>query len=110
MVTQYRYYAKQKKYLDSLFDQYDLDSDGKLTEDELFELMKAKARGVTGLTKPVSVTKEDVEWVMEICKSSETGGIPRENLLSAIGEWHVIAEKKRQLDLKKKSSKICDIL
>lgn len=110
VVKQYRYYAKQQKYLDDLFAKYDVDSDGKLTEEELFELMKDKARGVTGHTKQVKVTKEDVSWVMEICKSEEAGGIPRENLLAAIGQWHVLAEKKRDRESMKESSKFCEIL
>lgn len=107
LIKKFRYYLKQKRYLDGLFDKYDTDKSGILQASELVQLMKDKARGPSGLGEEIEVDEADVETVLEVCGSKDLAGIPRENLLSAIAEWHVIAEKKRT---EQKKSSFCAIL
>ena len=107
IIKKFRYYLKQKVYLDGLFDKYDADKSGILQANELIQLMKDKARGPSGMGEEIEVDEADVETVLEVCGSEDLTGIPRENLLSAIAEWHVIAGKKRSLQ---KKSSFCAIL
>ena len=59
IIKKFRYYLKQKVYLDGLFDKYDADKSGILQANELIQLMKDKARGPSGMGDEIEVDEAD---------------------------------------------------
>ena len=110
VVKKYRHYAKQWDKLNELFAKYDENNNGILEKDEIRSLMIDKARGVMNVSQTVTVTEEDVDYVMRLANPNykKEGGISREQLMTAVSQWYHLASLKRK-KMREKTS-FCDIL
>ena len=57
-----------------------------------------KARGVMNVSQTVTVTEEDVDYVMRLANPNyeKEGGISREQLMTAVSQWYHLASLKRK--------------
>eukprot|EP00944_MAST-04C_sp_MAST-4C-sp1_P003852 g3852.t1 len=110
IVRKYRHYAKQWDKLNELFTKYDKNRNGILEKNEIRSLMIDKARGVMNVSQTVTVTEEDVDYVMRLANPNykKEGGISREQLMTAVSQWYHLASLKRK-KMREKTS-FCDIL
>ena len=110
IVRKYRHYAKQWDKLNELFTKYDINRNGILEKNEIRSLMEDKARGVMNVSQTVTVTEEDVDYVMRLANPNyeKEGGISREQLMTAVSQWYHLASLKRK-KMREKTS-FCDIL
>lgn len=110
VVKKYRHYAKQWDKLNDLFAKYDKNDNGILEKDEIRSLMIDKAGGVVNVSQRVTVSDEDVDYVMQLANPNykKEGGINREQLMTAVSLWYQLASQKRKKLMEKTS--FCDIL
>ena len=109
-MRKYRHYAKQWDKLNELFTKYDKNRNGILEKNEIRSLMIDKARGVMNVSQTVTVSEEDVDYVMRLANPNyeKEGGISREQLMTAVSQWYHLASLKRK-KMREKTS-FCDIL
>ena len=110
VVKKYRHYAKQWDKLNELFAKYDENNNGILEKDEIRSLMIDKARGVMNVSQTVTVSDEDVVYVMELANPNyeKEGGVNREQLMTAVSQWyHLASQKRKKMNAR---TSFCDIL
>jgi Ca2+-binding EF-hand superfamily protein len=112
IVKKYRHYIKQWDKLNDLFAKYDTNNNGVLENSEIRQLMIDKAGGVVNVSNRVEVTDEDVDYVMSVADPEQEahGGVDREHLMTAIGQWYQLASEKREKKRQAKKSTFCILL
>ena len=108
-VSKYRYYLKRKTTIDKMFEQFDLDENGKLDRRELRKALQSREdniknkRAVHSIVVELRVMNSDIEYVLDDADANDDGHIDRSEMLPALAAWSNIADMK----IEKKKSAAC---
>ena len=105
-VSKYRYYLARRATIDKMFEQFDLDENGKLDRRELRKAVQSSednrpTRAVHNIVVELRVMKSDVEAILDDADANDDGHIDRSEMLPALAAWSMIADMKIE---KKKSA------
>ena len=105
-VSKYRYYLARRATIDKMFEQFDLDANGKLDRRELRKALQSRehknTRAVHSIVVELRVMKSDVEAILDDADANDDGHIDRSEMLPALAAWSNIADMKIE---KRKSAK-----
>ena len=108
-VSKYRYYLKRKTTIDKMFEQFDLDENGKLDRRELRKALQSREdniknkRAVHSIVVELRVMNSDIEYVLDDADANDDGHIDRSEMLPALAAWSMLADMK----IEKKKSAAC---
>ena len=107
-VSKYRYYLARRATIDKMFEQFDLDENGKLDRRELRKALQSRednrpSRAVHGICVDLRVMKSDVEAILDDADANDDGHIDRSEMLPALAAWSNIADMK----IEKRKSAAC---
>ena len=106
-VSKYRYYLARRAKIDKMFEQFDLDANGKLDRRELRKALQSRehknTRAVHSIVVELRVMKSDVEAILDDADANDDGHIDRSEMLPALAAWSNIADMK----IEKKKSAAC---
>ena len=106
-VSKYRYYLARRATIDKMFEQFDLDANGKLDRRELRKALQSRehknTRAVHSIVVELRVMKSDVEAILDDADANNDGNIDRSEMLPALAAWSNIADMK----IEKKKSAAC---
>ena len=106
-VSKYRYYLARRATIDKMFEQFDLDANGKLDRRELRKALQSRehknTRAVHSIVVELRVMKSDVEAILDDADANDDGHIDRSEMLPALAAWSNIADMK----IEKKKSAAC---
>ena len=105
-VSKYRYYLARRATIDKMFEQFDLDENGKLDRRELRKAVQSSednrpSRAVHNICVDLRVMKSDIEAILDDADANDDGHIDRSELLPALAAWSMLADMKIE---KKKSA------
>jgi hypothetical protein len=105
-VSKYRYYLARRATIDKMFEQFDLDENGKLDRRELRKAVQSSednrpSRAVHNICVDLRVMKSDIEAILDEADANDDGHIDRSELLPALAAWSMLADMKIE---KKKSA------
>ena len=105
-VSKYRYYLARRATIDKMFEQFDLDANGKLDRRELRKALQSRednrpSRAVHDIVVELRVMKSDIEWILDDADANNDGCIERSEMLPALAAWSMLADMKIE---KKKSA------
>ena len=105
-VSKYRYYLARRTTIDKMFEQFDLDENGKLDRRELRKALQSSednrpTRAVHNIVVELRVMQGDVEAILDDADANNDGNIDRSEMLPALAAWSNIADMKIE---KKKSA------
>ena len=107
-VSKYRYYLARRATIDKMFEQFDLDENGKLDRRELRKAVQSSednrpSRAVHNICVDLRVMNSDVEAILDDADANNDGHIDRSEMLPALAAWSNIADMK----IEKKKSAAC---
>lgn len=99
-VQKFRYYLQKAHRIDEIFETFDTNKSGSLEPDQIKKLMQhledtlkgSQKREAFGIVMTLKVTDNDVRFILRDCDVSNTGGIEKPELLSALAKWELLAE------------------
>ena len=105
-VSKYRYYLARRATIDKLFEQFDLDANGKLDRRELRKAVQSSednrpTRAVHNIVVELRVMNSDIESILDDADANNDGCIERSEMLPALAAWSMLADMKIE---KKKSA------
>ena len=107
-VSKYRYYLARRTTIDKMFEQFDLDENGKLDRRELRKALQSRednrpTRAVHNIVVELRVMKSDIEAILDDADANDDGHIDRSELLPALAAWSMRADMK----IEKRKSATC---
>ena len=106
-VSKYRYYLARRATIDKMFEQFDLDANGKLDRRELRKALQSRehknTRAVHSIVVELRVMKSDIEAILDDADANNDGCIERSEMLPALAAWSMLADMK----IEKKKSAAC---
>lgn len=106
-VSKYRYYLARRAKIDKMFEQFDLDENGKLDRRELRKALQSRehknTRAVHSIVVELRVMNSDIEYVLDDADANDDGHIDRSEMLPALAAWSMLADMK----IEKKKSAAC---
>ena len=106
-VSKYRYYLARRATIDKMFEQFDLDANGKLDRRELRKALQSRehknTRAVHSIVVELRVMNSDIEAILDDADANSDGCIDRSEMLPALAAWSNIADMK----IEKKKSAAC---
>ena len=107
-VSKYRYYLARRATIDKMFEQFDLDENGKLDRRELRKALQSRednrpSRAVHDICVDLRVMKSDIEAILDDADANNDGCIERSEMLPALAAWSMLADMK----IEKKKSASC---
>ena len=107
-VSKYRYYLARRATIDKMFEQFDLDENGKLDRRELRKAVQSRednrpSRAVHDICVDLRVMKSDIEAILDDADANNDGCIERSEMLPALAAWSMLADMK----IEKKKSAAC---
>ena len=105
-VSKYRYYLARRATIDKMFEQFDLDENGKLDRRELRKAVQSSednrpTRAVHNIVVELRVMNSDIESILDDADANNDGCIERSEMLPALAAWSMLADMKIE---KKKSA------
>ena len=105
-VSKYRYYLARRATIDKMFEQFDLDENGKLDRGELRKALQSSednrpTRAVHNIVVELRVMNSDIESILDDADANNDGCIERSEMLPALAAWSMLADMKIE---KKKSA------
>ena len=80
VVSTYKAYVQEEKWLDGVFDEFDTNKSGQLEPGQLQALLQK-------VSPEATVTDEDTKYVLSLVDKSKTGTILRSEALAAAATW-----------------------
>ena len=80
VVSTYKAYVQEEKWLDGVFDEFDTNESGQLEPGQLQALLQK-------VSPEATVTDEDTKYVLSLVDKSKTGTILRSEALAAAATW-----------------------
>jgi len=101
-LEKYRFYLRNRNYVDTLISQWDIDANQSLNAAELRALIIHKEetlppnqkREQAGVIIELRPTEQDIDYIMKECDLNGNGVIDKSELLIALAQWAEIAERK----------------
>ena len=98
-VSKYRYYLARRATIDKMFEQFDLDENGKLDRRELRKAVQSSednrpSRAVHNICVDLRVMNSDIEAILDDADSNDDGHIDRSEMLPALAAWSMLADMK----------------